>query len=83
MPVDEFTKLGIRLTVVETKIDMLLDRCNKAIYTAEDLLQDTKDRLYNREQQIDDLSQKIEIIAEAVKKLAVKQGRLPNKSKES
>ena len=83
MPVDELTKLGIRLTVVETKIDMLLDRCNKAIYTAEDLLQDTKDRLYNREQQIDDLSQKIEILAKAVKKLAVKQGRLPNKSKES
>jgi len=82
MPVDELTKLGIRLTVVETKIDMLLDRCNKAIYTAEDLLQDTKDRLHNREQQIDDLTQKIEILATAVKKLAKDQGRLPNKNKE-
>jgi hypothetical protein len=68
---------------VETKIDMLLDKCNKAIYTSEDLLQDTKDHLFAREQQIDDLTQKIEIIAKAVKKLAVKQGRLPNKSKES
>ena len=83
MPVDELTKLGIRLTVVESKIDMLLDKCNKAIYTSEDLLQDTKDRLYAREQQIDDLTQKIEIVAKAVKKLAAEQGRLPNKSKET
>ena len=83
MPVDELTKLGIRLTVVESKIDMLLDRCNKAIYTSEDLLQDTKDRLYAREQQIDGLTQKIEIVAKAVKKLAKDQGRLPNKNKKS
>jgi archaellum component FlaC len=77
MPVDELTKIGIRLTVVESKIEMLLDRCNKAIYTAEDLLQDTKDRLYAREEQIGDLTQKIEILAKAVKKLAKEQGRLP------
>jgi SMC interacting uncharacterized protein involved in chromosome segregation len=83
MPVDELTKLGIRLTVVETKIDMLLDRCNKAIYTSEDILQETKDRLSVREQQVDDLAQKIEIVAGAVKKLAREQGMLPNKSKET
>jgi SMC interacting uncharacterized protein involved in chromosome segregation len=77
MPVDELTKLGIRLTVVESKIDMLLDKCNKAIYTSEELLQDTKDRLFAREQQVDDLTQKIEILAKAIKKLAKEQGRLP------
>jgi SMC interacting uncharacterized protein involved in chromosome segregation len=83
MPVDELTKLGIRLTVVESKIDMLLDKCNKAIYTSEDILQDTKDRLFAREQQVEELTQKIEIVAKAVKKLAKDQGRLPSKSKET
>jgi hypothetical protein len=40
-------------------------------------LQDTKDRLFAREQQMDDLSQEILILAKAVKKLANEQGRLP------
>jgi cell division protein FtsB len=76
---DELTKLGIRLTAVESKIDMLLERCNKAVWKSEDLLQETKDRRYAKEQQVEELSKKVEILANAVRKLAKEQGRLPDK----
>jgi len=66
---DELTKLGIRITVLESKIDMLLERCNRAVWKSEDLLQDTKDRLYAKETQVEELTRKVEILGRVVKKL--------------
>jgi hypothetical protein len=66
---NELTKLGIRITVLESKIDMLLDRCSKAVWKSEDLLQDTKDRLFAKEMQVEELARKVEILARVVKKL--------------
>jgi len=79
--IDELTKLGIRITVLETKEDMLLERCNRAIWKSEDLQQEVVKLLAEKDKQIADLREKLYILAGAVKKLAVDQGRLPEKPK--
>ena len=80
-PPDELTKAGIRITCLETKMDMLLEKCGKAVWKAEGALEETQRQLARRDKEIEDLKEKLYILAEAVRKIAVSQGRLPEKSK--
>jgi len=81
MPVDELTKLGIRITVLETKEDMLLEKCSKAIWKSEDMQQRVEELLARKDKEIECLREKLYVLAGAVKKLAIEQGRLPEKLK--
>ena len=77
MPVDTNTSLEIRVSVLETKEEMLLDKCDQATWKSENMLQEVEKLLARKDKQIDDLTEKLYKLAGAVKKLAVAEGRLP------
>jgi len=80
---DELTSAIIRITCLETKTDMLLEKCNKSVWKAEEALEEARHQLIQRDKEIEALRKKLYTLAGAVKKLAVSQGRLPEKAKET
>jgi hypothetical protein len=82
MPIDELTKLGIRLTNVDERLTIAFSQFDKTKYDVEDTLNEIKEILRAWKEEKRDMENKINVIAKAVKKLAKEQGRLPSKSKE-